>query len=81
MQKLLEALDRKRGGAWAKKEPSLQKNEACSLSAETSGMTTSKSFLLLVEGAMRPSFDDALANLSTSSSCLFYQQPTTKNIK
>ena len=32
----------------------------------------------LVESAMLPSLDDALANLSTSSSRLFYQRPTTK---
>ena len=81
MQKIPEAPTRKRGDACAKKEPSRQKKEASSLSAVTSGVTTSKSFLLLVEGAMRPPLDDALANLSTSGSRLFYQRPTTKNTK
>ena len=81
MQKLQEAPDRKMGCTCTKKEPSQQKKEACALSAVTSGVTTPKSFLLLVEGAMRPSLDDALANLSTSCSRLFYQRPTTKNIK
>ena len=70
MQKLLEAPDRKRGDTCAKKEPSRQKKEACALSAVTSGVMTPKYFLLLVEGAMRPSLDDVLANLSTNSSCL-----------
>ena len=79
MQKLPEAPDRKRGSACTK-EPSQQKKEACALSTVTSRVTTPKSFLL-VEGAMHPSLDDVLANLSTSSSCLFYQQPTTKNTK
>ena len=41
-------------------------------------VTTSKSFLLVVEGTTRPSLDDAFANLSTSSSHLFYQRPATK---
>ena len=81
MQKLPEAFDRKRGDACAKKEPSRQKKETCSLSAVTSGVTTPKSFLLLVEGAMRPSLADALANLSMNSSRLFYQRPATKNTK
>ena len=79
MQKLPEAPDRKRGDACAKEEPSRQKKEAHAVLAVTSGVTTPKSFLLLVEGAMCPSLDDALANLSTSSSRLFYQRPTTKN--
>ena len=74
MQKLPEAPDRKRGDASAKKEPSRRKKEACSLSVVTSGVTP-KSFLLLAEGAMHPSLDDALTNLSMSSSRLFYQQP------
>ena len=81
MQKLPEAPDRKRGDACAKKEPSQQKKEIRSLLSVTSGVTTPKSFLLLVEGAMRPSLDDTLVNLSTCSSHLFYQRPTTKNIK
>ena len=66
MQKLPEAHDRKRRNACAKEKKS------SSLSAVTSGMTTPKSSLLVVEGAMRPSLDDALANLSTSSSHLLY---------
>ena len=53
MQKLPEDPDRKRVNACAKKELSQQKKEACSLSAVTSGVTTLKSFLLLVEGTMR----------------------------
>ena len=73
-----EAPDRKRGRGCAKKEPARQKKEAKSLSAVTNGVTPPKSFLLLVEGAMRPSLDDAQANLSTSSCRLFYQRPTTK---
>ena len=81
MQKLPEAPDRKRSGACAKKEPSQQKKEAHSLLAVTSGVTTSKSFLLQVEGTMSPSLDDVLANLSTSSSSLFYKWSMTKNTK
>ena len=77
MQKLPEAPDRKRDDACAKNEPSRPKKEPPSLSA----VTTPKSFSLLVGGAMRPSLYDALANLSTSSSRLFYQWLTTKNIK
>ena len=50
MQKLPEASDGKRGDACAKKRPSGQKEEALSLSAVTSGVTTSKSLLQLVEG-------------------------------
>ena len=65
MQKLPETSDRKRDDTCAKKEPSQQKKEAHSLSA----VTTSKSFLY------------TLANLSTSSSYLFYQRPMTKNTK
>ena len=80
MQKLPEAPDRKRGDAYAKKRNRPDKTkESRSLSAVTSGMTTLKSFLLVVEGAMRPSLDDAWANLFTSSSCLFYKRPTTQN--
>ena len=81
MQKLPEALNRKRGDACTKKEPSQQKKEACSLSAVTSGVITPKSFLLQVEGTMRPPLDDSLPNLSICSSRLFYQQPTTRNTK
>ena len=81
MQKFPEAPDRKRGVACAKKEPSRQKKEAHRLSVVTSEVTTPKSFLLLVEGATRPSLDDALANLSISRSHHFYQRPTTKNTK
>ena len=81
MQKLLEAPDRKRSDACAKKEPSRQNKEACALSAGISGVTTPKSFLLLMEGAMCPSLDDALANLSTNSNRHFNQRPTTKSTK
>ena len=72
MQKLPEAPDRKRGDACTKKEPTWRKKEAYSLSAVTSGVTIPKSFLLVVEGAMRLSLNDALANLFTSSCHLFY---------
>ena len=73
MQKLPEGSDRKRGDACVKKNNRPDKRKKIrSLSAVTSGVTTPKSFLLVVEGAMCPSLDDALANLSTSSSHLFY---------
>ena len=62
MLKLPEAPDRKRGGASTKKELSRQKKEAHALFAVTSGATTPRSFLLLAEGTMHPSLDDALAN-------------------
>ena len=60
MQKLPETPEGKRNDACAKKKPSWQKKEACALSAVTSGVTTPKSFLLVGEGAMRLSLDDAL---------------------
>ena len=73
MQKLPEAPDKKRSDACAKeKELSRQKKESHSFSAVTSRMTTPKSILLVVEGTTCLSLDDALANLSTSSSRLFY---------
>ena len=51
MQKLPEASDRNRGDGCAKeKGPSRQREEAHSLSAVTSRVTTSKSPFLLVEG-------------------------------
>ena len=81
MNKLPEAPNRKRGDACAKKEPSWQKKETRSLSAVTGEMTTLKSFLLLVGGPTRPSLGSVLVNLSTSTSRLFYQWPTTKNTK
>ena len=68
IQKFPEAPDKKRVGACIKKEPSRQKKEVRSLSTVTSRVKTPKSFLLLVEGAMRLSLDDALANLSTAVS-------------
>ena len=68
MQKLPVAPDRKKGDACAKKEPSRQKKEAPSFSAVTSEVTTPKSLLLLVKGAMRPSLDDTLAHLVSSVS-------------
>ena len=49
-----------------KKESSRQKKESRSLSAVTGGVTTPKFFLLVVEGAIRSSLDNALANLSTT---------------
>ena len=60
-QKLSEAPDKKRGDTCAKKRNRLDKR-----------MTTLKSLLLVVEGAMRPSLDDPLTKFSTSGSCLFY---------
>ena len=72
MQKFPGAPDRKKG---------VQKKEFRSLSAVTSRVTTSKYFLQLVEGIMRPSLHDAMANLSISNSRLFYQRPMTKNTK
>ena len=81
MQKLPEVPDKKRDDACAKKEPSQQEKEACSLSAVTSVMTTPKYFLLLVEGAMHPSLEYALVNLSSCSSRFFYQRPTSKSTK
>ena len=65
----------------AKKKPSQEKKEARSLSAVTSGVTTPKFFLRLVEGTMSPSLDDALPNFPTGSSRLFYKRLTTKNTK
>ena len=73
MEKLPEPPGRKSGDACAKKETSRQKKDASSTSSGTNEVTTPKSFLLLVEGTIRPSLDDALAYLSTSSSRLFYQ--------
>ena len=73
MQKLPEVPDKKRGDACAKKKNHpVKKKESRSLSAVTSGVATPKSFLLVGEGAMRPSLDDALANLSLCNSRLFY---------
>ena len=73
MLKLSEAPDWKRGDACAKKRNRPDKRKNLFLfSAVSSAVTTPKSYLLVVEGAMRPSLDDALANLSTSSSRLFY---------
>ena len=81
MQKLPETPDSKRGCACAKNGTSRQKEPLLSFSAVTSGVATPKSFLQLVEGAMSPSLDDALANLSTSRRRLFYQRPPTKSTK
>ena len=72
MQKLPETPNRKRGDACTKKRNKTKERISCSFSAVTSGGTTPKSFLLLVERAMCPSIDDVLANFSTSSSRLFY---------
>ena len=78
MQKFLEVSDRKRGEVWAKKKNCPGKRKNLALSAVTSEVTTPKSFLLVVEGAMHPSLDNALANLSTSSSHLFSTNPRLK---
>ena len=79
MQKLPEVPVMKWDDAYAKKEPSRQKKEVCFFSVATSRVITPKSILLLMEGTTRLSLDDALANLSTSSNCLFYQQLKTPN--
>ena len=68
MQKLPEALDRKRGDTCTEKELFWEKKESCSLLT----VTTPKCFLRLVEGTMRPSLDEVLVNLSSCSSRLFY---------
>ena len=82
MQKLSEAPDRKRGDPCTKKRNCLSKNkETHSLSAVTSEVKTLKSFLLLAEGLLCPFLCSTLVNLSTNSSHLCYQQPTTKNTK
>ena len=67
MQKLPEAPDRKRGDTCIKKRDCSDKRKNLDLSAVTNGVTTPKSFLLVVEGAMHPSLDDTLANLSTTT--------------
>ena len=74
MQEISEAPDRKRGDACAKKKELSRhkKKNFVPLSAVTGRVTTPKSFLLVVKGAMRPSLDDTLANLSTHSSHLFH---------
>ena len=64
-----------------RQELSRQKKETRSFSAGIGGVTIPKSFLLLVDGTMRPSLDEALVNISTSSSRLFHQWPSTKNTK
>ena len=62
-----------------KKEPSQQKKETRSLSAVTSGVTTPKSFLLLVEGTKRPSLDDALTNLLLVAALSLATDPRLKH--
>ena len=65
MQKLPEAPDK----IYAQKKGTVPtKKESRSLSTVTIGVTTPKSFLLVVEGPMYPSLEDALANFSTSNS-------------
>ena len=83
MQKLSEAPDKKEGDAYSKKkkkkkkkkEPSRQKKETYSLSAVTGGLTTLKSFWLLVESPTCPYLGGTLVNIFTSSCRLFYQNP------
>ena len=77
MQKLPEAPDKK-GATHVQKGTLLAEERDLSLSAVTSGVTTLNSFLLLVEGTMCPSLDDALTNLSTSSSVSFTNDPQLK---
>ena len=72
MFKLPEAPDRKSGDACTEKELSRRKKEDRALSEVICEVTTPKSFLLLMEGAMLPSRDDTLANLSSSSSYFFF---------
>ena len=82
MQKLPDAPDRKRSDAWAKERNLFGKRRKLILfqqwPVEWQHLNL---FLQLVEGTMRPSVDDAFANLSTSSSGLFNQRPMTKNTK
>ena len=63
------------------KEPSQQKKESCSFSTVTVELKTPISFLLLVESHVSVFLCGTLVNLSTGSSRLCYQQPTTKNTK
>ena len=60
------------------KEPFRQKKECISLSAVTSGVKTPKTFLFVVEGAMRPSLDDALANFPRVAVASFINDPRLK---
>ena len=54
------------------KEPFRQKEESRSLSTVINGVTTHKPFLLVVEGTMRPSLDDVLANLQLVAAAFFF---------
>ena len=74
MQKLPEAPDRNRCDTCTKKKRNCpdKRKKSCSLLAVTSRVTAPKSFLLVVEGTMCLSLEDALVNLSTSSSRVFY---------
>ena len=78
MVKHPEAPDRKRCDTCAK-EPSRQMKEPLPFSVVTSGVTTLRFFLLVVEGPMRLSLHDAFANLYTRSSRLLYYDPRLKH--
>ena len=71
MLKLPDAPIKKRGDACTKKRNRPDKRKNLVLFQQWPA-ELQQSFLLLVEGATHPSLDDALANLSTSSSRLFY---------
>ena len=73
MQKLPEASDRERGDACAKKRNRPEKRKNVVLIQQWQAEWQHLDLvLLMVEGAMRPSNGDVLANLSTSKSRLFY---------
>ena len=76
-----EASDKKRSDACGKKKSCPdKKDEFHSLSAATHGVPIPRSILATkVENAIRPSLDDALANLSNGRSRLFHHQPLTKH--
>ena len=74
MQKRPDTPDKKRCGTCARKKYNSDKRKNLVyffFLAVASGVTTPKSFLLVVESATRPSQDDVFSNLSASSSCLF----------
>ena len=81
MQKTPRSPWSEKGWRMCQKDRSQQKKETGSLSAVTGEVTTLKFFLLLVVGPMRLFLGGTLVNLSTSSSRLFYQWPTTKSTK
>ena len=79
MQKLPEAPDRKRSDACTKKGTVSTKERISFFFSDD--RQSENTFLLLVDGPTSPFLCSTMVNLSTGISCLFYQQPTTKNIK